>query len=201
MSEHSATLARLPVGSVGHRASGWYGMMMVIATEGALFAYLLFSYYYFATQYGRPWLPDELPAFRLSGPGTVVLLSSSVAVWWGERAAKRGSRGSSAIGLLIGILLGAAFLTIQLMEWRDKPFTIASSAYGSLYFTITGFHLAHVAFGLAALLVLLFWTLLGYFDSHRNAPVSIGSIYWHFVDAVWLAIFFTIYVTPHMGIG
>ena len=53
---------------------------------------------------------------------------------------------------------------------------------------------------LLVLLVLLFWSLFGYFDARRNAPVAIGSIYWHFVDAVWLVVFFTIYVTPYLGV-
>ena len=63
----------LPVGSLGRRAGGWYGMLAVIMTEGALFAYLLFSYYYFAVQYGREFLPPELPKFLLrhNGEGKV----------------------------------------------------------------------------------------------------------------------------------
>ena len=59
---------RIPVGSVGRRAGGWWGMMTLIATEGALFGFLLFSYYYLAVQHGRDWLPDDLPGFRLALP-------------------------------------------------------------------------------------------------------------------------------------
>jgi cytochrome c oxidase subunit 3 len=96
-------------------------------------------------------------------------------------------------------VLGAIFVGVQLLEWSRKPYQFNSSAYSSLYFTITGFHLAHVVIGMLVLLVLSVWSLLGYFDSKRHAPVAIGAIYWHFVDVVWLVVFFTIYVTPYLG--
>ena len=192
-------IGRLSVGSIERRASGWWGMLTLILTEAFLFAYLLFSYYYFAVQYGRPWLPAELPSFRLSGPNTAILLLSSVAVWFGERGMRRGSRWRGILGLLVGLALGVVFVGIQLREWMDKPFGLASHSYGSLYFTVTGFHMAHVLVGLLVLGALLLWSALGYFDRARMAPVSIGAIYWHFVDAVWLTVFFTFYVTPHLS--
>lgn len=199
MAEAAIQSDPLPVGSVGHKVSGWWGMLTVIMTEGALFAYLLFSYYYFAVQYGRDFLPDELPKFRLSLPNTIILIVSSFVVWWGERGAKRGANGQLVLGLLGGFVLGTIFVVIQGFEWRDKAFTLASSSYGSLYFTITGFHMAHVLVGLVMLGILLVWSLLRYFDAERNAPVSIGAIYWHFVDVVWLTVFFTLYITPYLG--
>lgn len=189
----------LPVGSIDRHASGWWGMVCLVMTEGALFAYLLFSYYYFAVQYGRDWLPAELPSFRLAGPNTVDLLLSSVAVWWGERGARQGRRGQQILGLLVGLILGIVFIVVQYEEWSNKAFTLSTSSYGSLYFTVTGFHMAHVLAGLLVLATLLLWSALGYFDRTRHAAISIGAIYWHFVDAVWLTVFFTFYITPYLG--
>jgi len=189
----------LPVGSIKRLASGWWGMITFIMTEAALFCYLLFSYFYFAVQYGREWLPPELPKFHLSLPNTIILLASSVAVWWGEKGAKRGQNGRLVAGLAIGFVLGVVFVVVQIFEWGEKPFTMASSAYGSLFFTITGFHMAHVIGGLLILGTLTVWSLLRYFDRERNAPVSIGAIYWHFVDVVWLVVFFSLYITPYLG--
>ncbi|HEX6957885.1 MAG TPA: cytochrome c oxidase subunit 3 [Ferrovibrio sp.] len=199
MSDTVLTNRPLPVGSVDRRAAGWWGMLTLILTEAALFVYLLFSYYYIALQYGRSWLPNELPSFRLSVPNTAMLLLSSVAVWWGERGIKRGRRGQLVLGLAIGILLGIAFVGVQLIEWSEKTFTISTSSYGSLYFTVTGFHMAHVVVGLIILIALLVWAILNYFDSKRHAPVPIGSVYWHFVDVVWLCVFTTFYVTPYLS--
>jgi len=198
MSDATIRPEALPVGSIGRKASGWWGMLTILMTEGALFAYLLFSYYYFAVQYGRGFLPDELPKFRLSLPDTIILLISSVFVWWGERGAKRGANLQLVFGLLGTLILGVVFVGVQLLEWRDKPFTIGSSSYASLYFTITGFHMAHVIAGLIMLSAVMVWSLLRYFDAERNSPVSIAAVYWHFVDIVWLIVFFTIYVTPRL---
>lgn len=189
----------LPVGSAGRKSSGWFGVMMLIATEASLFVYLLFSYFYLAIWSSAKFLPAAHPKFDLSGPDTAILLLSSVTVWWGERGVRRGRRSQLVVGLCGTIVLGSVFIGLQLVEWSLKPYHFNKNAYSSLYFTITGFHLAHVAVGISVLLVLLVWTGLGYFDSKRHAPVAIGGIYWHFVDAVWLAVFFTIYVTPYLG--
>lgn len=190
---------RLPVGSLGRRAGGWYGMLALIMTEGALFAYLLFSYYYFYVQYGRALLPAELPKFQLSAPNTIILLASSGTAWFAERGLRIGRKDHLVWGLAASIGLGIVFLAIQGVEWAQKPFTMASTAYGSLYFTITGFHMAHVVAGLVMLALLLVWCWLDYFDRERNAPLAIGIVYWHFVDAVWLTLFFTFYITPRLG--
>jgi len=191
-------IERLAVGSIDRKASGWWGMMTLIATEASLFVYLLFSYYYLALENGRNWLPPDLPSFSLSGPNTVLLLLSSAAVWFGERGL-RGSRVQLVGGLLAGAAMGVGFLVVQHVEWMNKAFGPASNSYGSTYFVVTGLHMAHVAAGLTILAVLALWSALGYFDETRSAPVSIGAVYWHFVDVVWLAIFFTFYVTPRLG--
>jgi cytochrome c oxidase subunit 3 len=64
---------------------------------------------------------------------------------------------------------------------------------------VTGFHLAHVIVGLLLLLALLVWAALGYFDRERHAPLTIGAIYWHFVDVVWLIVFSVLYLVPRLG--
>jgi cytochrome c oxidase subunit III len=191
----------LPVGSIGRHANGWWGMMMLIVTEGALFVYLLFAYYYAAVQHERNWLPEDLPDFRLSLPDTILLLLSSVVVWRGESLMKQGRSGATAVYLSVAALMGIVFVAIQALEWGTKKFTPFSSSYGSLYYIITGFHMAHVVAGVLILATLALWCALGYFNRIRSAPVSIGAIYWHFVDAVWLALFFTFYVTPRLGLG
>ncbi len=80
----------------------------------------------------------------------------------------------------------------------DKPYGLQSDPHGSLFFTVTGFHMAHVVAGLLILGAVTLWTALGLFDEHRHAPVTIGSWYWHFVDAVWLLVFFSFYVFPRL---
>jgi cytochrome c oxidase subunit 3 len=87
---------------------------------------------------------------------------------------------------------------VQLMEWKEKGSTITSNGYSSFFFTITGFHMAHVVAGLLGLIAVLGWNLLGYFDARRNTAVTAASLYWHFVDAVWLFVFATFYLAPYL---
>jgi heme/copper-type cytochrome/quinol oxidase subunit 3 len=196
--EEDITVGRLPVGSAGRKSSGWYGVIALMATEGSLFVYLLFSYYYFWVWADGSFLPFERPDLKLAAPDTIILILSSVAAWWGERGIKRNRAWQLPLGLGIAIVLGVIFLGVQYFEWLGKTFRPDTSSYGSLYFTTTGFHMAHVAFGVLVLLALFVWSLLGMFNTERHAPVTIGILYWHFVDVVWLFIFFTFYITPYL---
>ena len=189
----------LPVGTAGKKSNGWWGMMFVITTEASLFAYLLFSYYYIAVQPHRVWSPGGPPDLTLGLPNTALLVASSFVAWWAERGIDKGNTRRCIIGLAITILMGVVFGGVQVKEWLDKPFTITTNPYASLYYITTGFHVAHVVVGLLILTGLAVWTALGYFDRSRHAPVSIGIIYWHFVDVVWLTVFFTFYLTPYLG--
>jgi len=195
----SATVvATVPVGGIGRRSMGWWGLVTLIATEAALFTYLLFAYYYLLVQFGPAWFPEHAPPLKLALPNTVILLVSSATVWWAERSIRRGARGATAVAVALTFALGLVFLVVQLFEWKAKPYTMQSGSYGSLYFTITGFHMAHVIGGLVALLLIFVWCIAGYFDERRNVPVLIGAAYWHFVDIVWLAVFFTFYLMPRI---
>jgi cytochrome c oxidase subunit III len=188
----------LPVGGVERRGLGWWGMLCLIASEAALFTYLLFSYFYFDVQLDPAWLPRQPPPLTLALPNTLILLTSSIAAWSGERGIKRGARFQQLAGAAAALMLGIVFVVVQGFEWHNRSASIRSSAYASLYYTVTGFHMAHVVAGLVILLMLLVWSGLGYFDRRRHAPVLIGNAYWHFVDAVWLAVFATFYLTPRL---
>lgn len=187
----------LPVGSAGERASGLLGCTMLIATEAALFGYLIFSYLYLAVQQTVHWPPEGLPKLGVSSVNTAILVSSSGFVWLCEHFVKRRRKRWAVASMAFAVVLGIAFVGIQLHEWRGHPYGPTSHLYGSLYFTITGFHMAHVLVGLIVLAVLGLWTALGYFDERRHAALTIGSLYWHFVDVVWLFIFTTLYLTPY----
>jgi heme/copper-type cytochrome/quinol oxidase subunit 3 len=193
-----AALAPLPIGARGRNSVGWAGMLCLIATESALFAYLLFSYFFIALQRGPAWLPETHPSLALAGPNTLVLLASSACVWWGEEGVKRARRGQHFLGLGAGIVLGVVFLVVQGFEWKTKAFGLGSSSYGSLFFTVTGFHMAHVIAGVLILATVLLWSVLGYFSPRHHARMTIASVYWHFVDVVWLFVFSTFYLSPYV---
>lgn len=188
----------LPVGSVGKMSNGWWGMAAMIATEASLFSYLIFSYFYLALQTNLHWPPEGLPRIGIGALNTLVLLSSSVFVWLSERFVRRRRIKWAVVAMAFAIVLGMIFVGIQLKEWHGHPYGIATHQYGSLYFTITGFHVMHVLVGLVVLTCLLFWIGRGYFDERRYAALKVGGLYWHFVDVVWLFIFTTLYITPFL---
>lgn len=188
----------LPVGTAGKRSGGWHGVLAAVLTEGSLFGYLLFSYFYLAAQSLSPWPPDGLPKLGMSSVSTTILLVSSGFVWASERCIKRSKNRWATVLMATAIVLGAGFVAMQVHDWLHRPYGMTSNLYGSLYFTITGFHVAHVLIGLFILVLLLIWTALGYFDDRRYAAVTIGGLYWHFVDVVWLFVFTTFYLTPYL---
>lgn len=189
----------LPVGGRDRRATGWWGMVLLIATEASLFAYLLFSYFYLASMSRGPWPPGADPELRLALPNTAILLASSVTMWWAESGIRAGAQGRLRGGLLVTFLLGAVFLAIQGVEYGNKHFTPRSGAYGSLFYTITGFHGAHVFVGLLMIAVVAVRAWLGHFTAERRLAVTNTAWYWHFVDAVWLAVFTSLYLSPRFS--
>jgi cytochrome c oxidase subunit 3 len=187
----------LPIGGDGKRSSGWWGVCALVVTEGSLFGYLLFSYFYLASQTAQNWPPEGLPKLGMASVNTIVLLTSSVLVWTSEHCIRKRCMRQSRWLMSFAIVLGICFVAIQFNEWRTKTYNLTSNLYGSLYFTITGFHMFHVIIGLIILSLLLVWNLLGHFSEGRFVSAKIGGIYWHFVDVVWLFVFSIIYLIPY----
>lgn len=189
--------APLPVGSTGGRATGWWGMVALIVTEASLFGYLLFAYFYLQSQTTMRWPSEGLPKLAVPLANTAILLASSALVWMAERSIQHDRRRAGVAWLCAAVLAGSMFVLVQLHEWHGRSYGLGSHVYGSLYFTITGFHLLHVLVGLAVLACLALWCALGYQDRRWHAALGIGALYWHFVDAVWLAVFTVLYLSPY----
>jgi cytochrome c oxidase subunit III len=190
----------LLVGSIGRRSNGYWGMVLVVISEASLFAYLFFAYFYFAVQqHSSGWPPSGPPSLVYAIPQTIVLLLGCGSMWWADRGVMRADRLGLLIGLAVTLLLSIVFVILQCLDWADKPFSLATDSYSSLYFTITGVHLVHLLAGLVMVAAVLLWSVLGYFGPFRNTPVPTAALYWYFVTVIWLALFFTIYVTPYLG--
>ncbi|MBV8451297.1 MAG: heme-copper oxidase subunit III [Deltaproteobacteria bacterium] len=189
----------LPVGSVGYRSLGWWGLLMLIATEGSLFTYLIFSYLYLAVQQGPNWGTSVPPLLSYGIPMTILLVTNSIAMLWAERSVKRNARPQLIASTIIGLLLVIAFIVLELFDWFSETFNPQSGAYGSSFFVLTGFHLAHTVAGALMLAFVLLWAFLGYFDSERNVPILVTAAYWHFTDAVWVILFIILFLVPHLS--
>jgi len=178
---------------------GYWGMALFVATEATMFAMLIGSYLFLGTA-NPGWPPPgiERPKLVLAPIMTVVLLSSSGTMYWAERSIKHGDRTRLRIGLAITILLGLIFLAIQAVEFADKLKKTLPHvhAYAASFYTITSFHALHVITGLLLLSYTFVRALLGHFDGQQHLAVKNAGLYWHFVDAVWIVIFTTLYLSP-----
>ncbi len=180
----------------GAAAGGRWAMRLLVLTEACFFASLLFSYWYLASIAPRWPPPGRQAALTIALPNTLILLASSGTLLWGEAGIRRGDRRRLQHGLLATFVLGAVFIALQGLEYSRQHFTLQSGVYGSLFFTITGFHGAHVIVGLLMNLVVQGWLWRGAFNQERHGFVSNVALYWHFVDVVWLFVFTCLYILP-----
>lgn len=178
---------------------GSAGMSAFIATEALLFVVLFFAYFYLGREAPR-WPPDP-PKLTMAAVMLAVLATSSVILHWGERRLRAGDGDSARLALAVTALLGAAFLLLQGREYRERLATLRPStdAYGSIFYVITGLHGLHVALGIAMLLFVALLPALEPRARPPHRPLHNAALYWHFVDAVWVAIVSLLYVLPHVG--
>lgn len=182
------------MGALDRRDVSWWGMALFIATEAALFVYLIAGYFYVGG--GTATWPPLVPSIRITGFNTVLLVLSSGSAILAERSIKRGARAMLRAWLIVTILLGATFLAFQMYEYTTLEIHAQTDAYGSFFYLITGLHGAHVALGLLMLIYVLLRAFAGHFDAVRHSAVRNAILYWHFVDVVWLFVFTTLYMLP-----
>lgn len=181
------------------RGTAWWGMMSLIATEAMIFAGLLGSYF-FTQAASKEWPLGgiEPPELERASVFTVVLLASSIPVFWAEAGIRRGNVGRLRAGLFLSLLLGGAFLVNQLLEYEELTFGARDNAYGSLFYAITGLHGLHVLVGLLMNLVVQAKAWLGRVSKERHVTVTVFGMYWHFVDVIWIFVFSSLYLSPHI---
>jgi cytochrome c oxidase subunit 3 len=177
----------------------WWGMLGFILTE-ALFFSLLFASYFYIRGESTEWPLGGIrrPELLLPSVNTVILLGSSIPMVVATRAASRGIRGRFIGGLVASVILGVLFIAIQSFELWRLDFSADTNAYGSLFWTITGLHLAHLAVGIAMVGYLIARLFAGRLPLDRNAAVEVVGLYWHFVDAVWVFVFATLHLSPYV---
>ena len=175
---------------------GRVGMWCLIAAEAAMFTIFIVAYLFYAGKsLGGPTPADVL---HLPIVATICLLSSSLTIhvavqWW-----KRGAMSAFAGWWLATIVLGAIFLTGTAIEWRgliyDSGLTIQTNLFGTTYFALVGLHAFHVTVGLACLAVVSALAFLGQLKPAHAERGDVLSMYWHFVDGVWVVVFMVVYV-------
>ncbi len=171
------------------------GMVLFIASEVMFFGGL-FAAYFNIRAGAVEWPPAGLEELHATLPAifTGVLLLSSVTMQLGVFAIRRGDVGGLVRWIAVTLVLGVAFLCGQVYDYSQLDFTIRDGVYGSTFYTLTGFHGAHVFGGALYLLIVLLRALSGQFTRAHHSAVESASMYWHFVDVVWVALFITLYL-------
>jgi cytochrome c oxidase subunit III len=181
------------------REPGWWAMLLFVATEVALFTALLAAYFYVRVRSGSDWPQGGIDPPSLLRPSvmTALLFVGSLPAIAAERAARRGEQG--LLRLLLLALLALALGYLVLSGWdlsvnldRFSPHT---NAYGSLFYTITALHGAHVALGALFVIWTLGLALSGRVTPARNLSVQNVALYWHFTNISWLAVFGSVYLS------
>ena len=193
----------LPAVTTGRSSFAWWGVVWLILTESALFAMLLLSYWYLRFRSAPAWPPGDISKPELTLPliMSAILWTSSLPVHLADRAIRKGNQRGLRLGLAAGWILGLTFILLQtVVEYPEvaKEFTPRTDAYGSLFFTITGFHGLHVIVGLLFSLWVQVRAWQGAFNSERHVSVQNFAMYWHFVDTVWVFILLTLYLSPYL---
>jgi cytochrome c oxidase subunit III len=194
------------------------GMLLFITSEVMFFAGLFAAYFSIRAGYTElvngsiqhVWPPTEfanllyaLPLTSESGqlnlilPATIVLVLSSFTCQFGVWAVRRDDHRGFLRAFAVTLVLGASFLLLQLYDYSvlmHEGLTVSSTTFGTTYYTLTGFHFAHVFGGVLMLGVVLYRGMAGQFSSRHYDMVEATSLYWHFVDIVWILLFSILYL-------
>lgn len=176
------------------------GMLLFIASEATFFLLLIIAFVVYHQAAGNGAEAAAALDVRRTGLFTVLLLASSVTMWLAVRSGQRGGRAAAA-WLAVTIALGGTFLVGQGREYADlvrQDVTISRDLFGTTFFTLTGFHGLHVLVGLVMLAIVLATALLWRRGTPRTTVLETVSLYWHFVDAVWLVVFPVVYLWGRM---
>jgi heme/copper-type cytochrome/quinol oxidase subunit 3 len=180
-------------------STAWWGMAVLIITEGMVFAILLASYFFLrAASKEWPIGGIELPKLGLAIPFSFVLWGSSIPIFVAEAALRKGRIATFKAGLAVSFVMGLAFFAFTLYDFNDLHFGWRDNAYGSIYYTIVGLHAIHVVVGLGMNVVVQLKAWLGRYARGRHASAEVFGLYWHFVDVVWLFVFPSLYLSPHI---
>jgi cytochrome c oxidase subunit III len=194
----SAITTRLPETTAAWKLPyrGKVGMACLIFAESAIFTIFVVAYlFYLGKSLSGPTPREvlETPIFY-----TICLLSSSLTIHFAGKLLEGGRRGPFLVLWLLTIALGSLFLYGTGQEWHrliyERGLTISTNLFGTTYYSLVGLHAFHVTAGLIMLSVVLFFGLAGRVEPEHSDRISVLSMYWHFVDAVWVVVFTVVYV-------
>jgi cytochrome c oxidase subunit 3 len=177
------------------------GMILFITSEVMFFSGLFAAYFATRAAHAPDWPPQTLAGildpFGLILIATIILVTSSFTCQFAVWSIRRGDRRGFIRNIAVTFILGIAFLGMQAYDYAilfSEGLTLGSGAFGTTYYTLTGFHGAHVFGGVLMLGVILYRGMAGQFSAKHHDAIEAVSLYWHFVDVVWILLFSILYL-------
>jgi cytochrome c oxidase subunit 3/cytochrome o ubiquinol oxidase subunit 3 len=175
---------------------GRVGILSLILTESVFFSIFVVAYvFYLGKSLAGPYPKDVLSTPILN---TICLLSSSITIVLAIRSLRAGAIGAFTVWWFVTFALGVEFMIGTAMEWHKLIYhdglTIRTNLFGTTYYSLVGLHAIHVTIGLLLILLVGILTMCGYMNERHVERTDVLSWYWHFVDAVWVVVFLTVYV-------
>jgi cytochrome c oxidase subunit 3/cytochrome o ubiquinol oxidase subunit 3 len=170
-------------------------MYCLIAAEASIFTIFVVAYLFYIGKSVAGPTPQQVldvPIFY-----TICLLSSSLVIHFAERALEHGRLGSFKVLWFLTFALGATFLIGTALEWRrliGQGLTISTNLFGTTYYSLVGLHAFHVAVGLLGFVIVMIFALAAKVTREHAPRIGVFSLYWHFVDAVWVVVFTVVYI-------
>jgi cytochrome c oxidase subunit 3 len=171
------------------------GMLLFIISEVMIFGAFFTAYFFIRVVTHDPWPAPgtEIPT-AATGVNTAILLVSSLTIHWALVSIKNGNRRAFKAGMFTTFVLGLTFLFIQVNEYIHVGFAPHDSAQGTIFYSLTGLHGAHVFIGLCLLLMVTIRTFRGHYSNEEHRGMEVPGIYWHFVDIMWIIVYTSVYV-------
>ncbi|MCP9848555.1 heme-copper oxidase subunit III [Cyanobium sp. Morenito 9A2] len=179
----------------GHPNFTLTGFVIFLLSESVIFL-AFFSGYTALKLSATAWLPSGVEGLEWQTPliNSVVLVSSSGTIALAEWFKHRGSLWGFRAFWLLTMAMGAYFLLGQAQEWRSLSFGFTDGTFGGTFYLLTGFHGLHVATGILLMALMLLKSFLpGNYDGGEQGVVA-TSLFWHFVDVIWILLFLLLYV-------
>lgn len=199
MAVESTLGRRLPTYASGGRSTGWWGIVLLVMIEIMVFSSLIVSYFYLYSS-APEWPLGEIepPKLLLPSINALILFGSAFVAWLGDRAIARDNLNGLKLWRAIASVMLVVFLILKYVEYSGLNYRWDTNAYSSIVWTITGFHSAHVLVVLLKTLATQVLAWKGFWSAERRSAVQGTTLYWIFVALVWVPLFSTLYLFPHL---
>jgi cytochrome c oxidase subunit 3 len=173
-----------------------FGLLTFLFSEGMLFVGLFTAYLAFRA-IAPEWPPEGTEKLEVLLPGinTIILVSSSFVIHQADHAIKENKIQAVRLWFMATFVMGAIFIAGQLYEYQHLGFGFTTNLFASTFYVLTGFHGLHVCIGLVLIMAVLLRSLKqGHYSSTKHFGIEVASIYWHFVDVIWIVLFLILYI-------